>query len=276
MITTMFWSCTGVDASELSFGTAELLSEKERTLIAELPCLGIPRLGFACGVMDRGRNMEAAITHFEQHNRISWDMVHPVGKRLFALPASVFATPDYPVAAKVGVDTMMDFVPALQHLAQSRDCSRLVLECQGQLSSPMTFFSLKAADQVVIPLGKTTDTAYVLTSIRRLVQIYMHPPGKFILAAVGNLRAIESVVSVKNIDNAMLDGLRVVAWDARKIRAALLSGGLPGEARPDASEAWPEASETETRAETAAAAAGGMGAAAEMACMMRTAMDDTA
>jgi hypothetical protein len=56
MKTTMFWACTGIDASELSFSTAKLLSEEEKTLIAELPCLGIPRLGFTCGIMDRGRN----------------------------------------------------------------------------------------------------------------------------------------------------------------------------------------------------------------------------
>ncbi|MDR0468439.1 MAG: hypothetical protein LBH09_00515 [Peptococcaceae bacterium] len=221
MKTTMFWSCTGIDASELSFGTAKLLSDGEKTLIAELPCLGIPRLGFACGVMDRGRNTEAAITQFEQGKSLQWDMVYPLNRRFAVLPASVFATPDYPVATKVNINTLIGFIPALQKLARNHECSRLILECQGQLNSPMTFFSLKAAEHVVIPLGKPTDTAYALASIRRLVQIYKHHPGKFILAAVGNVRAIERAAFSGSTELDTLEGLRVIAWDRRKIRSAI-------------------------------------------------------
>ncbi|MCL2121446.1 MAG: hypothetical protein FWH28_04270 [Clostridiales bacterium] len=221
MKTIMFWSCTGIDASALSFGTAELLSETEKTLIAELPCLGIPRLGFVCGVMDRRQNTEAAIAAFEQKKSIQPDMIHTVSKRLFVLPASVFASPDYPVSATVSFHTLMEFIPALQNLAENLDFSRLILECQGQLNSPMSFFSLKAADRVVIPLGKPTEAAYALASVKRLVQVYHHKPEQFILAALGNLKALEAVAYAKNKDNAMLEGMQVTAWNSRKIKAAL-------------------------------------------------------
>ena len=221
MKTIMFWSCTGIDASALSFGTAELLSETEKTLIAELPCLGIPRLGFVCGVMDRGHNTEAAIASFEQKKSIHPDMIHAVARRLFVLAASVFASPDYPVSATVSYQTLMEFIPALQNLAENLDFSRLILECQGQLNSPMSFFSLKAADKVVIPLGKPTEAAYALASVKRLVQVYKHKPEQFILAALGNLRALEAVAFAKNKDNAMLEGMRVTAWDSRKIKSVL-------------------------------------------------------
>jgi len=224
MNTTMFWSCTGIDASELSFGTAKTLSENERTLIAELPCLGIPRLGFVCSIMDRERNTEAAMTYFEQAGKLRWEMVHPVGRRLFVLPASVFAVPDYPVVTKVSIETIMGFVPALRDLAQSNDCTRLVLECQGQLNSPTAFFSLQAAGQVVIPLGKPTEAAYALASVRRLVQLYRQRPEKFILAAAGNVKAVESAATAWSKDDDMLEGLRITAWDCRKVKNALSAG----------------------------------------------------
>jgi hypothetical protein len=152
-------------------------------------------------------------------------MVHQVNNRLYALPASVFAAPDFPVASKVSVEALMGFVPAFQQLAQSRECGRLVLECQGQLNSPMAFFALKSAGLVVIPLGKPTEAAYALASVKRLVQVYKHKPEKFILAAAGNPKAVESAASISDKNNEALEGLRITAWDSRKIKTVLEKGG---------------------------------------------------
>lgn len=219
--TIAFWSCTGVDAAELSFGTAELLAEHGKALLAELPCLGIPRLGFVSGIMDRSRNTESALVRFDQKNCLTWDMVHQVNQKLALLAASVFATPDCPVVTRVSFSALMDFVTALQELAWARGCRHLILDCQGQLVNPMTFFSLKAADQVVIPLGKPTEAAYALASIRRLIQVYKHRPEKFILAAVGDTKAIERIVYAKGKENERLKGIKVTSWDSQKIKMTL-------------------------------------------------------
>jgi hypothetical protein len=85
----------------------------------------------------------------------------------------------------------------------------------------MTFFSLKAADQVVIPLAKPTEAAYALASIRRLIQVYKHSSEKFMLAAVGDLKAIERIVYAKNRESENLKGIKITAWDSRKIKGAL-------------------------------------------------------
>ncbi len=219
--TIVFWSCTGADASELSFGTAELLAEHRRALLAELPCLGIPRLGFVSGIMDRSRNTESALMCFDQKNCLTWDLVHQVNQKFAVLPASVFATPDCPIVTRVSFSTLMDFVTALRELAWARGCRHLILDCQGQLVNPMTFFSLKAADQVVIPLAKPTEAAYALASIRRLIQVYKHRPEKFILAAVGDIKAIERIVYAKGKEKENLKGIKVTSWDSRKIKMAL-------------------------------------------------------
>jgi len=158
---------------------------------------------------------------FRQKQNITWEMIHSVGRGLFVLPASVFAAPDYPVASKVSVETLIEFVTSLQHLARTQDCGWLVLECQGQLSNPMTFFSLKSADRVIIPLGKPTEAAYALICIRRLVQIYKHTPGQFILAVEGKPKAMEEVIFAKNSDELSLAGLQIVFRDGRKIKAML-------------------------------------------------------
>ena len=221
MQTTMFWSCTGIDASELSFQTARRFSEDEKTLIAEFPCLGIPRLGFVCEIMDGKRNTEAAITRFEHGNRLEWDMMHQLNRRLYILPASSFAVPDYPITARVDADTLMEFVFALHKLALDHGCGRLLLECQGQLNSPMSFFSIKTADHVVIPLCKPTEAAYAVASLRRLAQVYQQQPGKFIIAAGGNIKSLVRAACDKSLEDEKIEGVRFAGWDSRKIISAI-------------------------------------------------------
>ena len=221
MKTTVFWSCTGVDGSALSYTTAELLSDAEKTLIVELPCLGIPRLGFVCGISDRSRNTEEAIASFAQRGVVPWEMAHAAGKNLYALPANVYAIPDYPIVSKIGFQTLMDFIAALAKLAQERECGRLILECQGQLNSPMSFFALQEAETIVIPLSKPSEAAYALASIRRLVHVYKFDEGKFILACAGNTRLVESAAFTKTEGEEALSALQVTAWDSRKIKKLL-------------------------------------------------------
>jgi len=165
--------------------------------------------------------MEMAMMQYEQNRSLDWEMLHHVSRRFSILPASVFAVPDYPVVTKVSIDALKGFVPALQRLAGEYSRSWLILECQGQLNSPMTFFSLEAADQVVIPLGKPTDAAYALASVRRLAQVYHHQTEKFILAAAGNVKAIKGAALTHGRDGVMLDGVRILPWDSRKLKAAL-------------------------------------------------------
>ncbi|MCL1849193.1 MAG: hypothetical protein FWF83_05945 [Clostridiales bacterium] len=227
MRTVMFWSCAGTNAAEVSYGTADMLAKAERTLIAELPCLGIPRLGFLCGVMDNKRNTEGAITGYEQKKTIDWEMVQSLDKYLCVLAANVFAAPDYPIAMKVTLDALTEFVPALQQLAMAKDMEWLILECQGQMHSPMTFFSLRAADKIVIPLGRPTEAAYALASVKRLIQAYQFQADAFVLAVEGNRKAIEGAALSDPEDEGLLRGLQVTTWDCRRIRALLSAGEAP-------------------------------------------------
>ena len=222
MITTVFWSCTGMDGSSLSFQTAQLISETEKTLIVELPCLGIPRLGFVCGISDPDNNTEAAISYFEQHAGIPWDMLYMQKKHLAVLAANIYAVPDYPLASKIGINTLMSFISMFVHAAENNEYDRLIFECQGQLNSPMTFFSLKEANEIVIPLGKPTEAAYAIASVNRLVRVYKHQAEMVIFAANGNRKMIERAVMSRQEEGEAIQNWTVSAWNGRKITGLLL------------------------------------------------------
>ena len=218
--TIAFWSCNGGDESTLAYALAEQLSLKGKTLIAELPCLGIPRLGFAAEVMNRSKNVDAALVQYEQKGRLLWDMVHQVKSRLAVLPASVFVTPDLPVAAKVEMHTLMGFAAGLQEMAWRNQCEYLVFDCQGQITSPMTFFALKAADDIVIPLQKPTDTVYAMASVRRLICIYQHKWEEFLLATAAEEKEIRKIISSQG-EMAKESSVRLCARDAKEIAKQL-------------------------------------------------------
>mgnify|MGYP007049771455 CR=1 FL=1 len=90
------WSCTGGNVSELSFSLACRIAEESRTLLCELPCLGLPRLGFISEHMDRIRNTETAILTLDREEELSWQLVNESRPGLWVLPASVYAIPDCP------------------------------------------------------------------------------------------------------------------------------------------------------------------------------------
>ncbi len=209
--TTAIWACTGMDTAELSYRLAKAESEKGKTLVVELPCLGIPRLGFAANVIDRIRNVEAVLMKTEQKIPLHWEMIHSLNDQLGILTASVFATPDSPMVSKVSLSTLIGFVQCIKDFAEKEKCRHLIFDCQGQLTSPMTFFALKAADSVVIPIGKPADAAYVLANVRRLVGTFQYPIEKFVLLVEGDARAVRGIASIKGEEGKPMDGMKILS-----------------------------------------------------------------
>lgn len=209
--TTVIWGCTGMDTAELSYRLAKAESEKGKTLVVELPCLGIPRLGFAANVMDRIRNVESVIMKTEQKIPLNWEMIHSLNEQLGILTASVFATPDSPMVSKVNLSTLIGFVQCIKDFAEKEKCRHLIFDCQGQLTSPMTFFALKAADSVVIPIGKPADAAYVLANVHRLVGTFQYPIEKFVLLVEGDARAVRQIASIKGGEGKPMDGIKILS-----------------------------------------------------------------
>ena len=228
------WACTGANVSELSFALARKIAEENKTLICELPCLGLPRLGFVSEHMDRIRNTEAAILALDRQEDRSWQLVTEDKPSLWVLPVSVYAMPDCPVTARVSVETLIHFTGALKRLAGENGVERLIFDCQGQLHSPMTFFALRSSEQILIPVENPADLAYVLASLRRLVKNYGYQPEQFLLAVDGETRPVEKLLRGTGRRRGELLGVKVLPREIRKLAGGVdwsISRERPGEDR---------------------------------------------
>jgi pilus assembly protein CpaF len=214
--TVVLWACTGNNNSGLSFRIAKELSRHHRSLLVELPCLGIPRLGFVCNIIDRERHTEAAILDLDGGKGFNWDLVHKLDG-LSLLPANVFAAPDYPVFSKVEMNTLIEFPKMIINEGAKKEYQWIIFDCQGQLTNPMTFFALKQAEKVLTPVGDPGDAAYVLANIKRLVNVFKQPSSKFLVLAAGDLEEMKKLMVIKNEEQGRVYNVKVVVRDMKDI-----------------------------------------------------------
>jgi cellulose biosynthesis protein BcsQ len=212
----VLWACTGYNNSELSLRIAKELSRRDKSLLVELPCLGIPRLGFVCNIMDRERHAEAAILDLDNGKGFNWDLVHKADG-LSLLPANVFAAPDYPVFSKVEMSTLIEFPKMMAGEGAKKEYQWIIFDCQGQLTNPMTFFALKQSEKVLIPVDNPGDAAYVLANIKRLVNVFKQPASKFLVLASADLEEMRKLMVLKNEEQKQEYNVRVAARELKDI-----------------------------------------------------------
>lgn len=218
------WSPAGSNTAQLSMDLSGELAKSFRVLLVELPCLGIPRLGFITNIMDREKHTEAAILEMEKKGELSLDYLHTKTEGLAILPANVFASPDFPVSIKVETETLIDFPVAMTRTAYKKGYSTVVFECQGQMTSPMTFFALKHAQHILIPVKEPGEIAFSLINVKRMVQVFKLCPEVFLFVARIDEDIIREVAVLKDDEGRVLNNLRVVGEDVRQIIKTLIPG----------------------------------------------------
>lgn len=211
MKTTAVWSCAGFDTSPLSFHLGQAEAEKGRAMVAELPCLGIPRLGFTANAMDQEKTFEALVGQLQEKKPLYWEMLHHHRESLGILPASVYASPDRPIVSTLSTDFMVNVTDHLADFAEKEGVHHLIFECQGQITHPMSFFALRKSERVVIPIAKTTEAAFVIANVRRLVQLFEQPKDKFILLAQGDVKSIQKMATIKDAEEDWTT-IQVLPW----------------------------------------------------------------
>lgn len=216
MVVTL-WSPAGISTAQLSLNLSRELARTARTLLVELPCLGIPRLGFITNIADRENNTETAILEMEKKGELSLNYLHKRTEDLAILPANVFAAPDFPVSIKVETETLIDFPGAIVRAAYKKGFQRIVFECQGQLTSPMTFFALKHAAHILIPVQEPGEIAYSLINVKRLVQVFKFSPGVFSFVARTDEDTLREVAFLKDEEGKVVNHLRVIGDDLLQI-----------------------------------------------------------
>lgn len=175
------WSTVGEDTSEMSYSLANELSLQEKVLLTELPCLGIPRLGFTAESMERNKNIEAEIIDLDKKGEADLTNIYKKSNTLGVMPADIYAFPDYPITQRVPLETLISFPAHLIEKGYRQGYTSIIFDCQGQVTTPMTYYALKYADKILIPIRKTTDIAFSVLNIKRLIQAFSFPIDRFVL-----------------------------------------------------------------------------------------------
>lgn len=215
--TIAIWSPGGNNTANISYNLSCEFSKYINVLLVELPCMGIPRLGFAAGIMDRANHTETALLELDKEGELSLDYIYKKSETLSVLASNVFAVPDSPVTHRVQLETLLDFPSKLVNAAHRNGSSLVIFDCQGQITSPLTFFALKQADTVLLPLQDTSEVAYCLLNVKRLSEVFEFCPDKFKVIAKENRDVLSEVMSITDYEGKKTHQLAVLDENMNKI-----------------------------------------------------------
>lgn len=210
------WSPAGENTSELSFELSKSISMFTGAFLAELPCLAIPKLGFTADVMDRDRNIDNLIMELDKKGEISFRFAQTLNERLAILPANVYGAPDFPVSNRVELATLIQIPAKIINMARNNGFPAVVFECQGQITTPMTYFALQHADFIMLPVQKPAEIALALLNIKRLISAFKYDAAKFRLVTSGR-ESLENPVVIKDDEGHNTVTVSIWEHDAEQI-----------------------------------------------------------
>lgn len=216
-----FWSPYGTNTAGISLNTVKELARFTKVLLAELPCLGIPRLGLLLQKRDRN-NTDCLILEYDKKKKIELNQVHKECDTLSILPADALGIPDHPVCSRVELETLMEFPRMLVDTGRHNGINTIVFDLQGQLSTPMTFFALKKADKILIPVDTAEEAAFALINIKRMVEVFYYKTEKFLILTKGETEVVEAAMKIRG--NEEIYHLNVIETNSVSI-CRYLSGG---------------------------------------------------
>lgn len=192
------WGPAGNNTAPFSWELAQELAKYARVMLVELPCLGIPRLSFAANILDRNKHVEAALTEYWYKGQLAADYLDEIEQNLALLPICAFANPDSPLTARVALDVLREFPVALINSGRQKGYEVIIFVCQGQLTNPLTFFALKYAQRVIMPVNDPSAIAYTSLNIKKLVHTFQFPLRKFTVVTPQYSEIISEVMWLKD------------------------------------------------------------------------------
>lgn len=171
--TIVIWNPGGNNTSKISWFIAKEIAKSTTVALAELPCLGIPRLANEADIMHRTNHADTAILEYERKGCPPMDFWHKIQDNLAVLPANPYALPDHPVVHKVfSPETLQTFPRFFTNEARKSGYRVIIFDCQGLLVSPMTFFALQQAQKIILAVDSPADIAWALINKERLTDTY--------------------------------------------------------------------------------------------------------
>lgn len=211
------WSPVGSNTAKFSLELGQEIARHTSVAITELPCQGIPRLGFISEIVEREKCVENALQELEKTGYLSLNQLKVVSERLALLTASVYASPDYPLINRLSLQTLMDYPVKFRNTARQLGYNVTLFECQGQLTSPMTFFALKCADIVLVVVQQIADLAFVIINIKHLVQTFKFPSAKIFLVGDVDPLSLNDLIMLKDEEGDSLGNLTIIRQQAAEV-----------------------------------------------------------
>lgn len=196
------YSPYGVDVSSISVELAQAAGDK--SVIVEFPCLGIPRLStiYPDYQFNDDKTMDKLLLDFERNSTKPFDHYVQKFDGFDAICIDPKVSPDLPTILKVNHTRSMLELPGHVRETMLQYYQTLIFSLQGQLVHPMTFYSLRTADVIVVYFDKLTEMTWALLTYQKLMEDYsvsqdrmlLYSPVKNITLPVPVMHSIKDVL----------------------------------------------------------------------------------
>ncbi|BFH18229.1 hypothetical protein J6TS7_20850 [Paenibacillus dendritiformis] len=203
------YSPYGIDVSHISIELAKATNDK--SIILEFPCQGIPRLSNHFPELDftKSKSMGKLMLDFERKDVVSYENYIQKLNGFDSILINPKESPDLPVLLKMSSTRSLIELPLKLKQSLLQYYQSIIYSLQGQMINPMTFYSLRSSDIIVLYFEKLTEMAWTYLTYQKLVENYSVPRERiFLLSPVKN---IELPVPVyQNIHEVLQQGITEV------------------------------------------------------------------
>ena len=190
------FNANGSDTAVLSQMVAEQLAKAGKTIVVELPCLGVPKLAFLYDreSIERKQSIDQLLIDYERKDmRSVYDYVLK-GENVDLLLIHPQISPLSPTLTRLTqLNTLLD-LPALLRSVLDERYANIVFSLQGQLMHPMTMFSLRIAERIIMNMHRAEELPWTMLYYNRLVDEMTIDPSKI------SLYSNERNIAVKQLE----------------------------------------------------------------------------
>ncbi|RUT38682.1 CpaF family protein [Paenibacillus anaericanus] len=172
-ITVAIFDPNASDTAETALNIAKEWKKKtgKKAIIVEFPCWGLPRLSSKIEGSDgieKERSIEQFLLDSERNDLKSFEDYMYQTEDFDCIMVHPKTNPDIPVHVKLSHQKTILDAPISIKRGLSSYYDLIIFSLQGQMFNPMTFFSLKYSDGILLNLSDTTSLPWGYTTFKKL------------------------------------------------------------------------------------------------------------
>lgn len=165
---------TSGDSSDLVFRLTSFAKKRgEKSVVVELPCIGIPRISYRLGLteLEQSKTIDQLLIDYDR------DMLNGIKQYIYTsdnfdgLLIQPRSKPDVPTIFKLQNEKTLMEIPGYLK-SNLVDYHNVFFVLQGQLCNPMTFFSLREADYEVLAIKESIELIWTYSLYKTLKEDY--------------------------------------------------------------------------------------------------------